>query len=414
MEDNNKLIPVNNSLVSIERQLTIGEKLLSLSNNENEKIKEFFVEVLNSIGYRTFLRYVFEYFPISHKIIEKYEGIIFWEYLSCNKKVKFTEELFEKYPQWRTHASSLARNKSVNWNLKLIKKFENDIDWTETNHNWLSALPWSNELVKLYSEKLNWERFSRYEFFPWTEDFIYNYSSKLDWENISTNKSIPWTEDFIDKNKYRLNWKYLSSNPNLPWSEDFIEKHKNNWDWKNLSQNTELPWSKDFFCKYINNWSLNDISGNRGIKWDEDFFNEFLNYKNAIWGWLSYCCLPWSKELILKYKDKWDWRLLTINENIVWTDEMVNLFYDEIRWDVICENKSFKLDLDFFINNLKKYHKNGSFFYRIVKLTEAYLDDDFIEELISNALNKTQKNGYVNPYLFNDMIKDDYINKQFE
>ena len=405
MEENNKsLITVNSSLAKIEKQIAIGEKILGLriNNTEKEKIKEFLITILKIKGYETFMRYLLEYFPISRKIIDKHEKRIFWGNLSCNEKVKFTLDLIEKYPQWETYVSDLARNKSVNWNLSLIKKYENEINWKNTIDDWLSALPWSNELIELYGDRLDWDTFSRYEFFPWSEDFIYKYSSKFDWENLSLNESIPWSEDFVEKYKYKLNWKYLSCNPNLPWTGDFIDKYMNDWNWKNLSENEGLPWSKEFFLKYKNHLDLHQMSRNKGIKWDEDFFSEFLTHKKVVWGWLSYCSLPWSLDLILKYQDKWDWNSLTRNESIVWTDEMINLFSDKINWKIICQNKTFKLDLDFFLNNLKKYDKDGAFFTRIVQLTEPYLDDELIDGLISEALGTLNFNPYPYPASYDE------------
>ena len=428
MEENNKsLITVNSSLAKIEKQIAIGEKILGLriNNTEKEKIKEFLITILKIKGYETFMRYLLEYFPISRKIIDKYEKKIFWGNLSCNEKVKFTPDLLE-YPQWWAQVYNLKRNKSVNWDLDLIKRFDNyegrnnvydefsDFFWSNelielygNRLNWDSFssnenFPWSENFIYRYSSKLNWEILSQNKSIPWSEDFIYKYSSKFDWENLSLNESIPWTEDFVEKYKYKLNWKYLSCNPNLPWIGDFIDKYMNDWNWKNLSENEGLPWSKEFFLKYKNHLDLHQMSRNKGIKWDEDFFSEFLTHKRVVWGWLSYCSLPWSLDLILKYQDKWDWDSLTRNESIVWTDEMINSFSDKINWKIICQNKTFKLDLDFFLNNLKKYDKDGAFFIRIVQLTEPYLDDKLIDDLISEALGTLNFNTYPYPASYDE------------
>ena len=46
-ENNNSLIPLNHSLAKIERQIAIGEKLLSLGSNklQREKIKNLLIRI---------------------------------------------------------------------------------------------------------------------------------------------------------------------------------------------------------------------------------------------------------------------------------------------------------------------------------------------------------------------------------
>lgn len=379
----NQLIPVNNSLIFFEKQISIAEKLLGIKKNdlEKERIKEFLIEIIKRSNNDTFLRYISEFFPISNKLMEKYQNILKWNYLSINTKIKFSVDLIDKYSnRWDFH--KLASNKSVNWNLDMIHKYNNEFDWWLTIDGHLNALPWSNNLVEHYGDRLNWNNFCCYEQFPWNEEFIDSHFSKINWDSLSINESFPWDENFIEKYKSKLNWKYLSINKNLPWSVDFFNKYISYWDWKNLSENEGLPWSKDFFCKYLAYWDMTKISRNQGILWTEDFFNEFLSHKKAVWGWLSYCSLPWSVDLILKYQDKLDWNSLTRNESIVWTDEMLNLFSDKIIWRIICQNKTFPLSLDYFINNPKKFDIDASFFIKIEQLMNIYLDDSFIEDII--------------------------------
>ena len=80
-----------------------------------------------------------------------------------------------------------------------------------------------------------------------------------------------------------------------------------------------LPWTIDLIEKYKDNWNWIHLSGNKK--------------------------LPWSFKLIDRYKDKWDWWWLTYNDNIIWSLELIeyfeNMFFKEMIFNNNRDSKSF-------------------------------------------------------------------------
>ncbi len=384
-EDTNLILDFNQEFDKIKNKYYNIDAIIDW-----QKIIKLLFFLIKNRDYKFFLYNIFSYFPISYKTLQKYEDVVEWNGISRNTKFNFTAQILNKYSE-KWYIYELASNKNVNWNLDLIKKHENEIDWRNIYLNQLCALPWSNEILKMYEKKIDWWLFSSYEWFPWNEEFIDNYSSKINWNSLSYNKSIPWSEKLILKYKNKLNWKELSANNNLPWSIEFFEEYINLWDWKNLSKNNGLPWSLDFFIKYDEHWCYESLSENKGIKWDIVFFNKFISYNGINWRWLSRMALPWSKELILKHSDKWDWKLLTINTNIAWNEDMISSFIDKIDWKFSFHNKSLFLNIDNFSKIQDIIHLDDIFFERIIELIEPYIDDKLIEDLVIESLKESKK-----------------------
>ena len=123
MEDNkNKLIPVTNSLISIERQISIGEKVLgiTLSEFEKDKIKKLLIKVLNE-NY-DILSIICQYFTLTEKTIEQYKDKLNWSSLCKNENLGCNESFIDKYENY-IDWEGLSSNSSIKWNEDLIAKY---------------------------------------------------------------------------------------------------------------------------------------------------------------------------------------------------------------------------------------------------------------------------------------------------
>ncbi|TRZ65911.1 hypothetical protein D4R20_01330 [bacterium] len=70
--------------------------------------------------------------------------------------------------------------------------------------------------------------------------------------------------------------------------------------------------------------------------------------------WL-YKSYPLPQSLISKYKEIINWEVLSGNQNITWTDDLINQYANKLDWaNAICKNPSMPWSIDFIVKNLGK------------------------------------------------------------
>jgi hypothetical protein len=224
--------------------------------------------------------------------------------------------------------------------LDLLEKFRDYWNWEDLSQN--QFLPWSIELIGKYRSYWNWWTLSRNEFLPWSIELIGQFRDHWNWETLSSNRSLDWTTELIDK--YEKYWYWggegylegLSNNLGLPWSVDFIEMYEDKWTWKNLSGNPELPLSDYLIEKYKEKWDWEVLCSNPNLHLSVNQLEKYEKY--LYWGnkyyldGLSGSSLPSSIPMIEKYLNKWDWEVLSTNENIEWTIELIDKYADKLLW----------------------------------------------------------------------------------
>ena len=364
--NNNSLVPVQPaSLTRVETQLCYTNKLLSFQNEK--KFIDFFVE-----NPELFIEIISRFYPLNSFQIEKYEDL--WnletllenEYLSLS--IQSLEKLLDRYCNNINSCGMdrLSSSKSIKWSIKLIEKLKDKWNWGESVQYFpfnigLSAnesLPWSIELVEKFKDEWDWEILSLNKFLPWNIDFIKKYEDNWNWNYLSWNTSLPLTIDLIEKFKENWNWEKLSENESLTWSLELIEKFEDKWNWEYLSQNVFIPWSIESLTKYKLNWiylSKNEflpwtneliqlfefnwnwkgsdyVYGNDNLYGDE--FDDLLYFKEYNGCLSSNKSLPWSIELIDKYKDNWDWNFLSANESLPWSNDLIEKYEDKWNWNI--------------------------------------------------------------------------------
>ena len=121
--------------------------------------------------------------------------------------------------------------------------------------------------------------------YPLTAEMLKNYSDELNWTKVSNNASINWSIDMIKAFEYYIDWTEFSEfvSEKLLYDE-VIDRFKDKWDWKALSNNNGLKLTYELLDRYIDRWDWSAII-KRG-EWNkrEDIFSlEFLKrYQDRI------------------------------------------------------------------------------------------------------------------------------------
>jgi hypothetical protein len=192
-----------------------------------------------------------------------------------------------------------------------------------------------------------------------TRQQLTKYQNLLIWHFIVCNRSINWTTEILDEFKDRIfedddPFPEINLNESLPWSIEFIERYEDLWEWFYLAKNDEVmgnPEIRQHFysrvSEYIQDYEEMGKSGKSEAELLEAELKELSQHKewqlrsseeidrtqNINWMRLSQNkILPWSPELIEKYKDKWEWKWLTMNQSIPWNLELIKQFEDKIDW----------------------------------------------------------------------------------
>ena len=157
-------------------------------------------------------------------------------------------------------------------------------------------------------EKANETKLTAYELFEQEKE-------KESWILISENEGVNWTTDFINHNKDNLDWKALSFNYSLGWSPVLIRQYESYWDWHALSY---IIADKRFF---------------RNVHLDK-----LLNrYKEKI-DWNVICLGTNLKDYHLEiFSDVIDWNALSSNNKFCWSESVVNVYIDKINWKIFTE-----------------------------------------------------------------------------
>ena len=121
--------------------------------------------------------------------------------------------------------------------------------------------------------------------YPLTAEMLKKFSDELNWTKVSRNSSINWSIDMIKAFEYYIDWKEFSEfiSERL-LCDEIVEQFKDKWDWKALSNNSGLKLTYELLDRYIDRWDWSTII-KRG-EWNEReelFSLEFLKrYQDRI------------------------------------------------------------------------------------------------------------------------------------
>ena len=295
---------------------------------------------------RFFVELVSSKYPLTKTLMFKYKDVLDWDLVSSNTNIQWTFELLtsiNKYISW----DYLTINECAFKDLSLLDSFAKQIIWSRNDdyNDWNIAknegLPWTLNFIKKYETLLDFEELSSNRGVKWTETLINKYSERLDLNKLGQNGSVPWTLELFDRylgKRYLKNF-LVQSNYTLISNVDLVEKYKKSLYWSCVSSNDRLPWVDQHL---LERWSdfidWSGISSNKTLfQNDPDFFQMHMekwsreNYKNFI-RLSDNEGLNWSKEFINRYTELWSWENLCTNKSIKWDIQLVDYFYDKIRW----------------------------------------------------------------------------------
>lgn len=404
-------------------------------NNNIQKLHSLFARHPNYL-----LRLFFSYYPLSNEQIVKFKGEVNWKYLSSNSDRNWDQEFikeFEDMFDWE----ALSANPSLPWTISFLKAFPGRFKGSIQTTN--PSLPWSYEFITKYEQIWNFYSLPLNMGIPWTqelvlhpkiidknlsevngdnlwtEEFLIQNAETLPWEFLCANQHITWSEELIDKlspfwkkaekksRAYTVSpWKSLCSNPSVPWTIKLIKKYQKSFfrpfgiHWDELSTNPNLPWQEENLLEiYKNKWNWELLSVNSGV----GFTLEQIEYYQDLLTWdsgsgsnkniASNTNLPWSSELISKYKHKWHWWSLSRNPGVNWTEDMISEFEENIIWQSMANNINLPWSFDFVLKHedvlfLGWTFTNSEFDQHIwAKVFEPLISDEIAEQILYNLSN---------------------------
>ena len=414
--------------------------------------------------------------PWSNKLIEKFEDNWHWAFLSINDSLPWSIELLEKYEK-RWYWSMLSMRKNLPWSIDLILKYIDYWAWdgsaslelmdiykgNDNNNGIYSlsgnvALPLSIELIEKFKDNWNWVILSGNKSIEFSIELIEKFEDKWNWVNLSLNDKINLNTELVERFKERWDWGLLSINGGLQWSSELIEMFEDKWDWNFITKLEKIKWTNEKFNKYqkkwawfneskytisdlylncnpiliekyknfVNwntisdkaeftveliekfedNWDWKKLSINQNLPWSIDLIEKFQNK----WNWNG-CfsslsenkSLPWSIELIEKFENKWDWDCLSRNDSIPFSVELLEKFKEKWDWDSIsCQGKvtsSLKLILEFAnkISLINDVWRPINYYLpnNIWLITKKDIDVELINEFFENKKNEHMNNNEV-------------------
>ena len=118
-------------------------------------------------------------------------------------------------------------------------------------------------------------------------------------------------------------------------SNEFMEKILNDSAWKELSENFE--WTEQMLDKYKNqvDWKL--ISQNSNIVWTPNMLEKFKKFID--WKELSNtgCETILTEETLEQYKAYWDWSELSENTDLEMNYQLIDRFIDLWDWSELID-----------------------------------------------------------------------------
>jgi hypothetical protein len=431
MEENSKsLITVNSSLAKIEKQIAIGEKILSLrlSNQDHKKIKDLLIFLATKDNFS--INLLSHFYSFNIETIDNNRDILDWIYLSSNHNIVWTTLLLEKYKEkWCWDESlerhkigeynskfdtylctkSISTNESIQWEINDIEKFKNYIYWFGFSR--IVKLEWTIKIIERFN--FNFFTLSQNKSFQCPEHIMNNLDnlsrSNILWDNfsfgnLSKNPAVDWNIERIKKNINKIKFPELFTNEGIDWTESLFkellelyenylpeEDKKNRIEitWKYFSTNKSFLWSAEFIKKSESklSWGYDwvnpalSLSNNEGLDWNENFIEKYVEKWN--WFYLSKNSkLPWSENFINRYIHNWEWDNLSGNQGLPWSENLISEHIEKWNWKKLSQNPNLPWSLDFFEKYSNKWDFNILLFNKgFYKIFESVLTDDLIEEI---------------------------------
>ena len=157
-----------------------------------------------------------------------------------------------------------------------------------------------------------------------------------------------FNNNFMEKVMEDEAWKKLSSD--FPWTETMLEKYQNKVDWEEVSNNYNMLWTPSMLDKF---------------KWKINWHQLSSRSSEALM----------TTENIERFKDYWDWKELSGNDSLAWSEQLIERFIDYWDWERLLNN--YRLD-NKILNN--KFFEKYQDRIPASKLQNSNLWDNMVEE----------------------------------
>ena len=126
-------------------------------------------------------------------------------------------------------------------------------------------------------EEEAWKELSRD--IPWTEELLERYKDKLDWEAVCNNSDIHWNVAMLEKFRNLIDWTAFSNTRQVSLlTPEIVGQFKACWDWTVLSSNEELPLETIEAMADCINWKELVNRYDRHNVFGSAFFDRFAEY----------------------------------------------------------------------------------------------------------------------------------------
>lgn len=447
------LVKIESSIVSIEKQISIANKILYLNQEENLKLRVF--NLINNINidykgeFKFTIYFLSRFYTINSLKLSKHSNRFDWALLSRNKKVnktegfynnisidtittalnnkienfEFSDEIISKYLKYFAkinvfYSEHIFFGKlGTPWNFDRLEKYEDKIDLNQILKN-NEYIEWSDELITKYKTNINWfhilENYSNpYEkcLFPWNEE-IFTWVANKNWINcdgvLLWAAGLPWSFEFLKKYEKCFFLGIIGQSELLPWNIEIINYYIDEINWSDLSRNTSINWTTEIIDEFHDKWDWLLLSKNPSLQWSINFISNYSDMWN--WDELSKNTgLPWSNKLIKHFKDKWQWGICLF---VLKKDKysLIEKYLIEINWEYFSQNAHI---IDFDI--LKKYQKKINF-PNLAENENFKWSLEIIEEFNNKYFWRKTNYRFINNLnnIIEEIIDENLINKLLE
>lgn len=231
-------------------------------------------------------------------------------------------------------------------------------------------------------------------YYPLNNTQIKKYKLFFDNHLLLNNTSIQWNSDILNLFKSEEDWQIISKNSSVFKNILLLDEFYDMIHWKDphqslfstLANNKGLPWSYELIEKYKNSWDYYQMSYNDDIPWSEKLIDEHIEE----WDWAAMALnegLPWSVPFLKKHIHRIENYnfFFRNNQSITGNFEVVQEYGHILDWSAICANRK-----------LPWCEKN------LIELWKDRIDWDIVskENILSCRVGYTAKN--MEKYLSND------------
>lgn len=311
---------------------------------------------------------------------------------------------------------------NIKWNLKMIIDFPTSYWIREVIES--NTLQISFEDLKQHKNELNRDIFKYLQVssnLHWTNATIEEFKELINFQILSKSKNIDWSNNIISSYEMILDFKELSKNKFIPLDENIILKYESRWEFDSLSYNSGVIWNVGLIKILIDKIDLNKVLKFTIDGLDENFINDYRDYIN--WGngcgnytytpatisfydhvpisvdtltekaenWEVGFCKPYWDEKgpyegewhqfssnkfltplhLETFAEKLSWDLISANEYITITNEILIKFSDKWNWPKLLNRIDFKLEHFYVIHQYLNFDLLSAFSYKLLEMLES-------------------------------------------